>query len=338
MRGDMSFSDAETKQVIFVFTEDDDLIGQLSNILNEREDSQKEYVLVRQAEVAELGSTATASVLDLALVGENDEHNAERVVSCINQIKGHSSRYPLFLLGDDDDLSALMQVQSIRHSVKRRLVTPLKPEQVISALSVLDDVDAVRLSESEPMSEVSQSLPPRAGSQKALSVFTLMAILALAIAGYWYLNQRSVDEVFEEELVSNTSSEVTDTVTSTILGSRAGDENSSTNDGLFNADALVYLDQARQALKKGYVIGPEGVNALHFYRLALSIDPYNTLAQDRQSAVMLELKSELTLAVEQGKVGRSNSILRIITELDPFNAELESLRQTLRAAFVDGGS
>ncbi len=327
----MYSNDAVTKQVIIVFTDDDDLVHQLSDILNEGEHKhRKEYVLIRQSEISELGNTATASVLDLRLVGGNGEHNEEQVVACIDKIKGQTGRYPLYLLGSEDNLSALMQVRSIRQSVKRRLVTPLKPERVRSALSVSKRGDEVRSTELKPVKP-----SPKKEPQRGLSLFILIAILLLSIAGYWYLNQRSVNAMFDVALITHSSRDVTETMASTVLGDRVDAQNSSNNESLFNLDALGYIDQARQALKKGYIVGPEDVNALHFYRLALSIAPYGTLAQDRHKAVISELKSELILAIEQGKVGRSNSILRVITELDPFNADLKSLKQKLRAAFAD---
>lgn len=423
----MSSRDIEAKKVIVVFTDDAELVNQLSDILNQhaREQGASEFVVIRQIEISELGNTATASILDLSLVG----NEPEAVVASIDQIKGARSRYPLFLAGSKVDLDALMQVQDIRQGVKRRIPLPLNAEQAISVLAVQSEFETVPASVLERPSD-NTGEATKSSSKAGLLVF-LLVLIALGAGGvYWYLNQSAqvsslgeptpvtvraddiarADNIAEELAVSvaggsdvtgtgasagsddssdqgvdaqgtlsaeqsivggseglssegisvedlsiegdsdevedsvdvnldSTASQINDsegiTADTKSTGVTISDQTDSANTDLFSSEALALLEQAREALKKGYIVGPEDINALHYYRLALAIDPYATTAQSRKNQLISELKDELDLAIEQGKVGRSNSILRVITELDPFNAEIDSLKQKLRAAFVD---
>ena len=418
----MSSRDIEAKKVIVVFTDDAELVNQLSDILNQhaREQGASEFVVIRQIEISELGNTATASILDLSLVG----NEPEAVVASIDQIKGARSRYPLFLAGSKVDLDALMQVQDIRQGVKRRIPLPLNAEQAISVLAVQSEFETVPASVLERPSD-NTGEATKSSSKAGLLVF-LLVLIALGAGGvYWYLNQGAqvsglgeptpvtvraddiarADNIAEELAVSvaggsdvtgtgasagsddssdqgvdaqgtlsaeqsivggseglsvenlsiegdsdevedrvdvnfdSSASQINDseviTADTKSTGVKISDQTDSANTDLFSSEALALLEQAREALKKGYIVGPEDINALHYYRLALAIDPYATTAQSRKNQLISELKDELDLAIEQGKVGRSNSILRVITELDPFNAEIDSLKQKLRAAFVD---
>ncbi len=102
---------------------------------------------------------------------------------------------------------------------------------------------------------------------------------------------------------------------------------------LFNETAENLLSKARSALKRGFIVGPENASALHYYNEALAIDPYHELADVRKQTLVDELKEELDLAMQLAKYGRSKSILKVIDDIDPFNSELASMRQTFSKRF-----
>lgn len=307
----------DVKRGVIVFSNDEELANNASEILDEYalKNGVGQFLVIRQDEVSELGNTATISLLDVDFAGAA----VNEVLACITKIKGESSRYPVFLLADESRIADLMKVQGIRQSIKHVITKPLNSERLVAAFASLNDA-----AESGQTAQYSNFVidTADASANKKQSLWSLFFLLAVLIgaASYWLYAQKNAPQIVAPDLVA---------VESTVFDIQEARQASSNK--LFSNSALPLLKQARAALKKGYIVGPENVNALHYYRLVLDIDPYSTNAQARKKAVFDELKSALELAVQQRKQGRSNSILKVMTELDPFNPELESLRASAKS-------
>jgi len=279
-------------QGVVVYTNETALVTSISETLlnHNKKASQSDYVVIHQTSVSDLGEMATASVLDIDMVGASI--NSVRL--SVRKIKDTQSDYPLFLVGKKDGLREIMQDSFVQGNVARTFSKPVLGPQIVTAL------DLAR-KQAMPAKELHQSSGNRYGG-----------IIAAAVSD---ANDQggftSVVTAIEHQIAEPASDKAE----------------------LFGNDALRLLTQARDALKQGYIVGPEEASALFYYRQALGIDPLGDLAMKRRQTVFSELKSEFSSAIQQGKYGRSNSILKVVAELDPFNQELVSMQTRFNSRF-----
>ncbi len=303
-------------QGVVVYTNETALVTSISETLlnHNKKASQSDYVVIHQTSISDLGEMATASVLDIDMVGASI--NSVRL--SVRKIKDTQSDYPLFLVGKKDDLREIMQDSFVQGNVARTFSKPVLGPQIVTAL------DLAR-KQAMPAKELHQSSGNRYGGIIAAAVGLMM--VGSVAAWTWNLNGGN-----QPAAVSGANDQGGFTSVVTAIEHQTA-EPASDKAELFGNDALRLLTQARDALKQGYIVGPEEASALFYYRQALGIDPLGDLAMKRRQTVFSELKSEFSSAIQQGKYGRSNSILKVVAELDPFNQELVSMQTRFNSRF-----
>ena len=360
----MSSSERASRRVsapkgVAVYSRDMEVVKSVSGALSQRPDKivGAEYIVIQQTSVSSLDNVCVASVLDIGMVGAS----VDAVRAAVIKIKQKEPTHPIFLVGEKEALVSVLEDSDVRKVVNRGFAMPMLGAKILTALNLALQSKLTDFAKNGSVDQsgsginwryvagalisvglllywyVTSYQPGVAESDTVLSASQLLEEQATSVP---VTVQDSGDEPQAITISELNSSEVT----STDLESQVvplPDEDVTTVE--FNAEPLIaaqdfdeplfneyqeeLLEKARAALKKGFIVGPEGGSAWHYYRQALEVNALDEQAAERLAGILTELEAEFDLAVEAGKFGRSRSIYRVFKDLSPLHGELDNMAQ-----------
>jgi len=327
-------ADGKIARGVIVFTKDRELVKSISGTFEQHAlaSGLRDYVVIQQTSTLGFSSSATASVLDIDLL----DGDAASISGRVQEIKKRSGDHPLVLVGESASLDKVMQISEVRELVDQSLPRPVSGQQVLSVLSLVKQRAVFK----QQAKSLQDSVYDNKASKRRKISATVAGLLAVVGLAAFYLFNESTHNLTNYQGASVAESalnlapqngvaeiETSDATDTSKLAMIAADGT------LFNTEASMYVERGRQALKQGYIVGPKDVNALHFFQLALNVDPLSEKALARKDVIVMELAHEFSLAIKLGKYGRSDSILKVMTAIDPLNQGLLEMRDTKNLAF-----
>ena len=346
---------------IAVYSRDVQIVKSISEVLSRKNQTYPEidYVVIQQTSVSSMDNVCVASILDISMVGQN----SSRVAEAVAKIKTKEPTHSIFLIGEKEDLVTLMSDDVIDEVVHGQFPLPLLATEIMPALNYV--FNSSLLADNDVISKTGD-IDYR---------YLISVIVAIIAVFYWYITSTevvlqptlsspdTVEKISSKEPLLNgyvNSDENTNALpleadtkkAKEVMESKVipqldpqievDDSEIDSFEVLLNEPEPLFdevqeeiLGKARSALKKGYIVGPDGSSAWYFYRLALEADQLGDLADERAEVVLAELKAEFDLAIKLGKFGRSKSILRVFKDINPLHQSVGDMQASFDQRFSE---
>ncbi|WP_266180121.1 hypothetical protein [Dyella humicola] len=147
------------------------------------------------------------------------------------------------------------------------------------------------------------SLAPR---QRTLATVSIMAVLALAGGGFWFLHGAKGGS---------------------MIASTDGQTSAAKDDG----GVGILLDLAKTAIGENRLVAPAGSNAYEFYLSVLQLDPSNKAALDELHESFPSASADVERAINNNELDEAQRELSLLREFDSTNYILSLLGGKLDA-------
>ena len=357
---------------IAVYSRDMQIVKSISGALSKKNesDSATDYVVIQQTSVSSIDNVCVASVLDISMVGKSSSRVREAVsrlkikepthpiflVGEIDQLTSVMKHEGIKKVVDGHfplPLSATEIMPALNDALDSSSTAPDDTSSEDSGFNyrylagAIIAITAVSYWYVTSVEEPSQAIVPAPVSYEQSGVSTPDEEQSLVSDESATVESDVSDEsTASVSVISNTEPEQTSEVMESKVIPQLDEEvetvvfepdnfvaPESEPEPLFDEYQEEILVKARDALKKGFIVGPDGSSAWHYYRQALEVNQIGEGADERTELVLSELKSEFDLAVELGKFGRSRSILRVYKDIDPLNQSISDMQASFDQRF-----
>lgn len=301
----MSESTLEKNTVLF-FSHDNDLADALSEKINDIKLNDNLVLdFIHESTHVDSFSDSDMVIYDLDLVNAD----LEKALNDIYLLKPKVSNKTLILIGEKEDITKAQHNLDIHPRVTRYLRKKVMPNQLLMAIKSGSNKS------SSPSSI--DSVDHSSGQQKS-SIFKFIGIAACVILigalGFAYaVNNKSGNA--KVVLSTNADQPLLQTTKKEL------------SENQINVEAL--NKQGINARALGNLYEPIQNNALHYFKQALTLDSFNSVAYKNQQEILESLRNEFPVLIENQQYQQAQAVIGALQEYQAFHHDNLEMKNTL---------